>query len=66
MYVCLCKGITDSQIRMAVADGATSLRQVRDALGVSTECGKCRCDARQILQAALSRRETSELCYSAA
>ena len=32
MYVCLCKGITDTQIRAAVADGASSLREVHNTL----------------------------------
>ncbi len=41
MYVHLCKGITDSQIRSAVEDGAQNLREVRDSLGIMTQCGKC-------------------------
>ncbi|GAB5451323.1 MAG: bacterioferritin-associated ferredoxin [Halioglobus sp.] len=41
MYVCLCKQITDSQIRAAVQDGATSLNDVRQRLGVASQCGKC-------------------------
>lgn len=41
MYVCLCQGITDRQIRAAVDDGANSLRDVRAALGVASQCGKC-------------------------
>ncbi len=41
MYVCLCKGITDSQIRAAIEDGASSVREVRNSLGVASQCGKC-------------------------
>lgn len=41
MFVCLCKQITDSQIRAAVQDGATSLNDVRQRLGVASQCGKC-------------------------
>ncbi len=41
MYVCLCKGITDSQIREAVNGGANSLGQVQRELGAATNCGKC-------------------------
>ena len=41
MYVCLCKGITDSQIRSAVQGGAHNLRQVRESLDIMTQCGKC-------------------------
>ena len=41
MYVCICKGITDTQIRNAVDNGANSMRDLRESLGVSTQCGKC-------------------------
>ncbi|ACR11482.1 bacterioferritin-associated ferredoxin [Teredinibacter turnerae] len=49
MYVCLCKGVTDSAIRDAVDAGAESLRQVRDQLGVASQCGKCACVAREVI-----------------
>ena len=54
MYVCVCKGITDTQIRAAVQDGANSLREVRNTLGVATQCGKCGILAREILRESLS------------
>lgn len=41
MYVCICNGITDKQIRNAVAGGATSLQLLRDELGVASQCGSC-------------------------
>lgn len=41
MYVCICNGITDKQIRAAVAEGVTSLRQLEDKLGVASQCGSC-------------------------
>ncbi len=50
MYVCLCKGVTDSQIRTAVIGGADSMRAIRQKLGVMTECGKCACDTHAIIQ----------------
>lgn len=58
MYVCLCKGITDSQIRAAIEDGATSLRDVRNSLGVASQCGKCGILTREIVRESLL--ETSE------
>jgi bacterioferritin-associated ferredoxin len=68
MYVCLCKGITDSQIRQAVDEGATDLRQVRQQLGVASQCGKCSCLAREILKSAIQERsaENSALFYQLA
>lgn len=53
MYVCLCKGITDSQIRAAINSGAESVRAVRDQLGVMTQCGKCACLTREIVRSTL-------------
>ncbi|WP_237065837.1 bacterioferritin-associated ferredoxin [Microbulbifer guangxiensis] len=41
MYVCICKGITDRQIKEAVYDGTTSVRALRRQLGVSSQCGRC-------------------------
>lgn len=41
MYVCLCHGITDHQIRAAVAEGASSLRKVCAQLPVGSGCGRC-------------------------
>ena len=41
MYVCVCNGITDRQIRSAVALGARSLSDLQSTLGVATCCGRC-------------------------
>ena len=54
MYVCLCKGITDTQIRAAVEDGASSLRDVRNTLGVASQCGKCGILTRGIVRETLA------------
>lgn len=53
MYVCICKGITDTQIRAAVQDGASSLREVHNSLGVASQCGKCGITARDIVRESL-------------
>jgi bacterioferritin-associated ferredoxin len=52
MYVCLCKGITDRQIKAAIDDGARSLGKLRKALGVASQCGKCSDMTRELLQEA--------------
>ena len=54
MYVCICKGITDTQIRAAVQDGASSLSDVNSALGVASQCGKCGIMAREIVRESLN------------
>lgn len=49
MYVCVCKGITDRQIKAAINDGANSVGQLRKALGVASQCGKCASMTRELL-----------------
>lgn len=41
MYVCLCVGVTETQIRQAIADGCHSIKALQDELGVGIICGKC-------------------------
>jgi bacterioferritin-associated ferredoxin len=53
MYVCLCNGITDNQIRTAVREGASSFKDVRSVLGVASQCGKCGILTREILRETL-------------
>ncbi|MFL0805336.1 MAG: bacterioferritin-associated ferredoxin [Agarilytica sp.] len=66
MYVCLCKGITDSQIRDAVDAGAESVREVRNELGVSTQCGRCVSHVREIVKSTLEDIPSSALFYQVA
>ena len=54
MYVCVCKAITEEQIRQAVAEGVDSLAQLRDRFGLGVDCGKCCEYARRCLGAAKS------------
>ena len=60
MYVCICKGITDSDIRNAVADGADSMQSIRQQTGVSTQCGQCSSLAKMVFKEALE--ESAEQC----
>ncbi len=57
MYVCICNGITESQIRNAVSDGVRSLRELRADLGVASCCGKCADCAQQVIHETLSTPE---------
>ena len=41
MYVCVCRQITDNQIRDLCRDGASNMNDLRAKLGVASECGKC-------------------------
>jgi bacterioferritin-associated ferredoxin len=63
MYVCLCKSVTDRDIRrMVTVHGVTTMRQLRDEAGVSTQCGRCAKCAREVLQEALSECGAAPAC----
>ncbi len=66
MYVCLCNGITESQIRDAVGGGARSLSELHSCLGVASCCGRCADCAQQVLHETLSSSETPRQQLSAA
>ncbi|HTZ37017.1 MAG TPA: (2Fe-2S)-binding protein [Stellaceae bacterium] len=40
MYVCLCNGLTDSDVRRC-SDSACSVAMVYRSLGCAPQCGKC-------------------------
>ncbi len=65
MYVCLCKGITDTQIRTAIQAGANSFKDVCNTLGVASQCGKCGIMTREILrETALDNGNEQDLFYA--
>ena len=49
MYVCVCSGVTEQQVREAVCDGVSSVSELSARLGVAVACGCCRALATQIL-----------------
>jgi len=56
MYVCLCNGVTDREIRAAVEDGAASLGDLQSILPVAVCCGRCADTARDIVDEHLRTR----------
>lgn len=65
MYVCLCKGVTDHQIREAVANGSTKFGQIRKELGLASQCGKCGILAREVFNESLSHTMVDEQLFYA-
>ncbi len=55
MYICLCRAVTDHQIRASVENGADSFRDVRDELDIGTCCGRCVPDARELIDDTLAK-----------
>ncbi|WP_298443722.1 (2Fe-2S)-binding protein [uncultured Ferrimonas sp.] len=41
MYICVCYGVTDSQVKHAVEQGADDLKSLQEKLQVGRQCGKC-------------------------
>jgi bacterioferritin-associated ferredoxin len=47
MYVCICNGVTDTQIESAIDNGAESMRDLSNDLNIGSQCGKyCQCAKR--------------------
>jgi len=41
MYVCICRQVTDHQIRDICRNGSTDFGDIQAKTGVASECGKC-------------------------
>ena len=57
MYVCICNGVTDRQIRDAADAGCGSLTELTMRTGVGANCGSCLASAEALLDEARSVRE---------
>lgn len=49
MYVCLCKGITEQQLQQAAEQG-DSYAEIREKMGIGTDCGCCGQNAKKIVR----------------
>ena len=56
MYVCICKAVSEKRIARAVAEGATTLKDLRERTQLGSNCGKCVPQAYQLLRDTLERR----------
>jgi bacterioferritin-associated ferredoxin len=65
MYVCICKQVTCGQIRAAATEGIDSVRDLRERLGVASQCGKCASCARGILEQIRSCQSGDETAATA-
>ncbi|NUR31446.1 MAG: hypothetical protein HOV83_37335 [Catenulispora sp.] len=41
MYVCICFGVTDSQVSAQIDGGARSMREIAASCRAGTDCGRC-------------------------
>ncbi|MGK0297006.1 MAG: bacterioferritin-associated ferredoxin [Gammaproteobacteria bacterium] len=54
MYVCVCRAVTERDIRKAIDEGAQSVRDLREKLKVTESCGSCLETVKQCLNEAKS------------
>ena len=57
VYVCICNGVTDHQIRDAVSGGCRSVAELTMRTGCGATCGSCLDMAASILDQAVARGE---------
>jgi bacterioferritin-associated ferredoxin len=50
MYVCICRAVTDKQIREAAHQGLRTVKALKECMGLADECAKCARCAQQILR----------------
>jgi bacterioferritin-associated ferredoxin len=51
MYVCICKAVTDGQIKQAIREGCGSCHDLMSCLNVGVECGRCHGEIHELLAA---------------
>lgn len=59
-YVCPCKHVTEEDVRKAIANGATNLKQVRKATGAGSKCGKCKPAAKKLVKRLLAEQSAAK------
>jgi bacterioferritin-associated ferredoxin len=57
MYVCICNGVTDHEIRQAAEAGCRGVAELTMRTGAGSTCGSCLDMAAQLLDEVHSRRE---------
>ena len=65
MFVCICNGVTDGEIRQAVDEGAASVRDINKTMSVGNCCGKCTPVARQVINDQLDSLAVDAVALSA-
>ena len=59
MYICVCNAVTERDIHQAAEAGARRLRDLREPLGVTVDCGRCACAAKCCLDQAVTKAKTA-------
>jgi bacterioferritin-associated ferredoxin len=59
MYVCVCNAVTEREVHTAIEEGATTVKHLKDQLGVGAECGRCVSCAKACLKVAKVQSKTA-------
>jgi bacterioferritin-associated ferredoxin len=59
MYVCLCNGVTERDIRQTAAAGCRSMAELTMRTGCGAGCGSCVCMATALLEEAHGTGESA-------
>ena len=54
MYICICNGITENDIRRAVREGTHDLPTLTMQTGCAGTCGSCACAAQSVIDESLA------------
>ncbi len=57
MYICVCKGVTDSEIKREIEQGACSMDDLCCRLDIGNNCGQCSQLAQEILDSRLPAKQ---------
>jgi bacterioferritin-associated ferredoxin len=50
VLVCLCRRVSEREVRAAVAEGASTVAELERVCGAGTDCGSCGDDLRALLR----------------
>ena len=64
MYVCICHGVTDTQIEAAIDNGAETMKQLSKELCVGSQCGKCCQSTKRVLNNKLYQIAEAQPCVA--
>ncbi|MEO0369084.1 MAG: (2Fe-2S)-binding protein [Pseudomonadota bacterium] len=56
MFVCLCKAVTDQDIRDQVDEGSHSFGDIQDRLSLGRGCGGCVVEAQSVYDSHIQKR----------
>lgn len=62
MFICICNGITERQVREAIDQGASTLQDLTACLGVASGCGTCAHFTNQLLDQSRDNRTAALMC----